>query len=119
MMLDMNRRDFLKGVVAVSAAGAVMMSPTAVAFTGQSAPETTAILTGGSDIVIENTEIMYRESMSGYLYRGLAHVRRDPYNRKYFSFFVDDSDVVDSKEFKKDLYVALRQAFGVDRVRAV
>lgn len=106
----MNRRDFLKRMVAVTAGGMAMLKLPGDQhmYQGQFYA---AGYPGTSDIVIESSELIRDDLRVGHQYRGLAYVRDNPESKKYFSTFVDSPDVVASRKFTKDLHAELLRAF--------
>jgi len=113
----MNRRDFLKNIVAVTASGAVGLSPSGFLSLGAKASSDPITITGGafapsnSDIVIEESEILPNASLCGYTYRAIAYARENPDEKKYFATFVDNKEDTRSKEFVLEMYRELSKSF--------
>lgn len=104
--MRISRRSFLKALAVV---------PAAIAFPGVISADITSsaeCLLNPNDIILSHTETIYNELRVSYLYRGVAHKRNDPENKKYFAAFIDDVDGVADKAFTDNLYDRLEESFS-------
>jgi len=104
--MDITRRNFLKSLSVLWAVPVLAKLPEF---------ETDPLIVNVQDIILTETEVIPHVSPyhapGDLMYRGIAHLRDKPENKKYFSMVVADECTLSDYEVRNYIYSQLAAAF--------